>query len=119
MEQGTAAKATLAGGVLAALVASACCLGPLVLVSVGVGGAWMSNLSALEAWRPVLIGIALAFMALAFHRIFLKAPAEQACAVGAPCAAPASRRGHKVLFAIVAALVAFALGFPYLAPLFY
>ena len=31
-------KATLAGGLIAAIIASACCLGPLVLVTIGVSG---------------------------------------------------------------------------------
>lgn len=119
MEQGTAAKMTLAGGTLAALVASACCLGPLALVSVGVSGAWLSNLSALDQWRPAFIAIALAFMALAYHRIFRQAPAAEACAVGAPCASPATQRAYKIVFWVVSALVAMALGFPYLAPFFY
>ncbi len=41
----------LAGGV-AALLASACCLGPLVLVVLGFSGAWIGNLTALEPYRP-------------------------------------------------------------------
>jgi len=41
----------LVGGV-AALVASACCLGPLVLVVLGFSGAWIGNLTALEPYRP-------------------------------------------------------------------
>ena len=47
MEASRATKTTLAGGALAAIVASVCCLGPLVLVTVGISGAWISNLAAL------------------------------------------------------------------------
>lgn len=37
-------SAALAAGGLSAVLASACCLGPLVLVSLGLGGgAWVSN----------------------------------------------------------------------------
>ena len=46
--------ALLTGGV-AALLASACCLGPLVLVMVGISGAWIGSLSALEPWRPLFL----------------------------------------------------------------
>ena len=74
MEQDKLAKSTLIGGGLAALAASACCLGPLVLVSVGVGGAWISTLTKLEPFRPLFIGIALLCMALAYRKIF-RAPA--------------------------------------------
>ncbi|MGH8105891.1 MAG: mercuric transporter MerT family protein, partial [Arenimonas sp.] len=41
------------GALLAAIGASACCIGPLVLVSLGIGGAWVTNLTAMEAARPV------------------------------------------------------------------
>ncbi len=34
-----------AGGLLAALGASACCVLPFVLLTLGVGGAWMSNIT--------------------------------------------------------------------------
>lgn len=119
METSTTAKASLAGGAIAAIVASACCLGPLVLITVGVSGAWISNLSALEAYRPVFIGVALAFMALAYRQIFMKARQPEACEPGTLCAIPATNRLYRAVFWIVAALVLLALAFPYLAPLFY
>lgn len=111
-------KATLAGGLVAAILASACCLGPLVLVMVGVSGAWISNLTLLEPYRPVFIGVALAFMGLAWHRIY-RAPAAAQCEPGTLCAIPQTNRVYRVMFWTVSALVLLALGFPYLAPLFY
>lgn len=119
MQESTASKATLAGGALAAIVASACCLGPLVLVGVGVSGAWISNLSALEPYRPVFIGVALAFMALAYRQIFSKARQPEACEPGTLCALPATNRVYKTVFWVVSALVLLALTFPYFVPLFY
>ena len=119
METGTAAKATLAGGALAAIVASVCCLGPLVLITVGVSGAWISNLSALEAYRPVFIGVALAFMALAYRQILMKARQPEACEPGTLCAIPTTNRVYRALFWLVSALVLLALAFPYFVPLFY
>lgn len=55
--------ALFAGG-LAAILASACCLGPLVLIALGFSGAWMSNLAALEPYRPIFLGAALIAMSL-------------------------------------------------------
>jgi mercuric ion transport protein len=52
------ATALFAGG-LAAILASTCCLGPLVLVSLGISGAWIANLTVLEPYRPIFIGAAL------------------------------------------------------------
>ena len=37
----------MAGG-LAAIGASLCCLAPLVLITLGISGAWMSSLTAME-----------------------------------------------------------------------
>ena len=107
--------ALMAGG-LAALVASACCLGPLVLVTLGISGAWIGNLSALEPYRPISIGVALIAMFFAYRRIFRPA---QDCKPGEVCAVPQVRRGYQLMFWIVAALVLVALAFPYVLPLFY
>ena len=111
-------KAALAGGLLAAIVASACCLGPLVLVMIGVSGAWISNLSLLEPYRPAVLGLALVFMGLAWRRIY-RAPAAAECEPGTLCALPQTNRAYRAMFWVVSALVLLAFGFPYLAPLFY
>ena len=54
--------ALFAGG-LAAILASTCCLGPLVLVALGFSGAWIGNLTALEPYKPIFAVIALGFIA--------------------------------------------------------
>jgi mercuric ion transport protein len=118
MQLDKAGRATLAGGVLAAIAASACCLGPLVLVTLGISGAWISNLTALEPYRPVFIGAALGFMALAYRRIY-RAPAAVACEPGTLCALPQTNRVYKILFGVVSALILLALAFPYIVPFFY
>lgn len=116
MSDDTTSRAVLMTGGVAAALASACCLGPLVLVSVGLGGAWIANLTALEPYRPAFIAVALVALALAYRRVYR--PVEQ-CKPGEICAVPAVRRGYRVVFWAVAVLVAIALGFPYVAPLFY
>lgn len=105
----------LAGG-LAALLASTCCLGPLVLVMLGFSGAWIGNLTALEPYRPLFIGAALMAMFFAYRRIYRPA---QACKPGEVCAIPQVRSTYKLIFWIVVALIVVALGFPYVLPLFY
>ena len=107
-----------AGGLLGALAASSCCILPLVLFSLGVSGAWISNLTLLEPYRPVFIGVALVFMGLAWRGIY-RAPAAAQCEPGTLCALPQTNRVYRVMFWSVSALVLLALGFPYLAPLFY
>lgn len=105
----------LAGGV-AALLASTCCLGPLVLVLLGFSGAWIGNLTLLEPYRPYLITAALLALALAWRQI---GPSPAACVPGQVCARPGVRRAYRALFWLVCGLVLIALVYPYLAPLFY
>jgi len=108
--------ATLVAGGLAALLASSCCLGPLLLLMLGFSGAWIGNLALLEAYRPVFIGAALVALFFAYQRIW-RAPA--ACETGQVCALPQVNRSYKAVFWIVVALVIVALGFPLIAPWFY
>ncbi len=111
-----AGRGALFAGGLAAILASTCCLGPLVLVALGFSGAWIGNLTALEPYRPIFIGAAAVAMFFAWRRIFRPA---QACTPGEGCAIPQVRSTYKRAFWIVAALVLVALGFPYVMPLLY
>src|SRR5258708_21257504 len=43
------------GGILGALAASSCCIVPLILFSLGIGGAWIGNLTALAPYKPLSI----------------------------------------------------------------
>lgn len=110
------AKGALVAGGIAAALASACCLGPLVLVMLGFSGAWIGNLTVLEPYRPVLIGLALVALFFAYRSIFRPA---QACRPGDVCVLPQVKATYKVIFWGVSALVAIALAFPYILPLFY
>jgi mercuric ion transport protein len=106
----------LVAGGIAAVLASSCCLGPLLLVTLGFSGAWIGNLSLLEPYRPIFIGAALIALFFGGRRIFRSAGA---CKPGDVCALPTTRRAYKVLFGIVASLVAVAIAYPYVARLFY
>jgi mercuric ion transport protein len=115
-EKSAVEKGTLAFGGIAAILASTCCLGPLVLVALGFSGAWIGNLTLLEPYRPIFIGAALVALFFAYRRIFRPI---QTCAPGEVCALPQTRRTYNVVFWIVAALVLVALALPYISPLFY
>jgi len=114
-ETSSGGGALLAGG-LAAILASTCCLGPLVLITVGVSGAWISNLTVLEPYQPFFIGAAVIALLLAWRRIWRPVAA---CEPGQVCAVPQVKRTYKLLFGIVVVLVIIALGFPVIAPWFY
>lgn len=108
-------KALYAGGV-AAILASACCLGPLVLLTLGFSGAWISNLTVLAPYQPIFIGLALVALFFAARRIW-RPVAE--CLPGEVCAMPQVNTAYKMLFIAVSVLVILALTFPFFAPWFY
>ncbi len=87
-----------------------------MLITLGVSGAWISNLAMLEPYRPLFIGVAVVALFFAWRRIYRPV---QACAPGDACAIPQVRTTYKVLFWMVAALALVALVFPYAMPLFY
>lgn len=106
----------LLGGAVAAIGASACCAGPLLLVVLGVGGAWGSRLVALEVYQPYFVAAALVFFGYAFWKLYRK---PETCEPGEACAVPAVRRRQPVIFWIVAVTAAALMSFPLYAPLFY
>lgn len=109
-------KESLVAGVLAAIGASVCCVGPLVLLALGVGGAWIGNLIALEPYRPVFIGLTLLFLGAAFRKLYL---APQVCTPGTPCADPRTIKRQRWVFWVVTVLMLDLLAVPMAAPLFY
>jgi mercuric ion transport protein len=100
----------------AAIGASACCAGPLILVLIGVGGAWGSRLIALEPLQPYFVALALICFGFAFYRLYRS---QQACARDEARAVPAVRRRQRLIFWVVSAFAAALMAFPLYAPLFY
>ncbi|HEY2884305.1 MAG TPA: mercuric transporter MerT family protein [Rhizomicrobium sp.] len=109
-------KRSLVVGVLAAIGASVCCVGPLLLLLLGIGGAWIGTLTKFEPYRPIFIGVTLVFLGLAFRKLYL---APQLCAADRPCADAATARRQRLNFWVVAVLLLGLLAVPSIAPLFY
>jgi mercuric ion transport protein len=116
MNSSTATKSSLVGGVLAALGATACCFGPLLLVTLGLGGAWVSSLRALEAYQPGFVLLALAFIGFAFYRLYIQ---PRRCAPGDVCLMPAVLMRQRVVFWLVVAIIAAMFALPLYAPFLY
>jgi mercuric ion transport protein len=112
---GSGSGVLLAGG-LSAILASTCCLGPLILISLGFSGAWIGNLTRLEPYRPYFLLGAVIALAFAARRIFRPACV---CKPGEMCALPKTRHLYKLLFGITVLLVLVAFTFPYVAKFFY
>lgn len=114
-EQSLGPKA-LAAGSVAAILASVCCLGPLVLVSLGVSGAWLGNFRVFEPFRPLFLSAAFVALFFAWRRIYRPAVV---CKPGEACAASQVRSAYKAIFWGVTALIGGSTFFPYVLPLFY
>jgi mercuric ion transport protein len=110
------AKVLSVGGILAALGASSCCVIPFVLFTLGVSGAWIADLTALEPYQPLFVALALGCLAGGF--VFLRRRSRMACAEGSYCTRPASERIVRIGLWTAVGLVILAVGFPRLAPLF-
>lgn len=108
-------KGSLVGGILAAVGASVCCVGPLLLLTLGIGGAWVGTLTAFEPFRPWLMVAAFGFLAFAFRSLYL---VPQVCEQGTPCAAPRTRKLQRIIFWTASVLIVGLLALPTVAPIF-
>ncbi len=103
--------------VIGAFLAASCCVVPLVLVTLGVTGAWIGSFSALEPYKPYFAAVTLGLLGAGFWQVYFK-PKED-CEKGSYCATPQSSRITKSALWIATVLVALALSIEYWAPLFY
>ncbi len=106
-----------AGGVIGAILASTCCIAPLVLLTLGISGAWIGNLTALEPYKPYFAVVALVFIGFGFRQVYFKP--KPACAEGSYCARPESSVITKTALWLATVLVVLALTINWWAPLFY
>src|SRR5258708_1483568 len=99
----------MAGSVFADILASVCCILPIVFALTGLAVVGAS--AAFAAWRPYLLTATFGLLAAGFY--FAYRPAKTECASGSACALPTAKRsGRVVLWLTTAAVVGFAL-FPY------
>ncbi len=101
------------GGILGALGASACCVVPLILFSLGISGAWISNLTALAPYKPIFVTITFGFLGYGYWLVYRK-PA--ACEDGAACARPLPNRLVKTALWGSTVLVLIATFWTWIAP---
>jgi len=115
--QSSKSRVAAAGSLIAAVLASSCCIGPLLLVTLGVSGAWIGNLTALEVYQPIFVLISLVFLAIGFWHVYFKP--KRACSDGEAYARPLSGHLVKTVLWTATALVVLAITVDYWAPLFY
>ncbi len=105
------------GSVIGAILATSCCVMPLLFVTFGISGAWIGNLTALEPYKPYFAGIALVFIGLGFRQVYLKR--TPACVDGSYCARPQSTAITQAILSLSTLIVLLALTINWWAPFFY
>lgn len=96
----------------AAFLASLCCIGPILFVTLGVGAGLASQF---EPLRPVFVVLTIGLLAMGFYSVYGRRPAVGTAAargVVSSCAIPRSRTRDKVILWIAAAVVLIVLTFP-------
>ena len=109
-ESAKTGNALLAGGILAGVWASICCGVPMVLVTLGISGAWISTLTSFAPLRPVFVGLALVLFGFAIRRAFFSPKA---------CADPRTQRKQRSVFALLLFVFVAIFTFPWYAELIF
>ncbi len=121
--------------VTSSLLASTCCLFPLLLVLLGITGAWMVHLTVLKPWVPLLTVIALVALVGSGYLLFRPVTSctlpddvsndvsnNVSSAVSGAVSGDAcvdSRRVAQRIYLVSGMLVSGLLLFPIVAPIFY
>lgn len=113
-----AVAGTSVAGLLAAFMASLCCIGPLVFAALGVGVGATGTLAgvagflkALLPYRPLFIGLAMVLLGVSFYAAYRKpAIGDASCQVGVP--ASGVRRNRWLLWILAGLAMALVLA-PY------
>jgi mercuric ion transport protein len=99
----------LAGAVVAAVAASLCCILPVLAVALGLTGFAASQF--FERWRPALLGVTFALLAVGFY--FAYRPRRQSCEPGSACERTPVGRWNRVILWLATAVVVVLAAFPY------
>ena len=110
------AQRSLWGALVAGIAASACCVGPLLLLMLGMGGTWVSTLMRFEPLRPYAVGVTLLLLSIAFWQLYIT---PRRCRVYKPCIQPNHLRWQRGVFWVVSLLLIGLLTFPWYAAWFY
>jgi len=81
------------GGIVASVLASLCCIGPLVLTLLGISGA--ATLSRFESIRAPMIGVVIVLFGAAGFMLYRK---RNSCEIGSICSDPKKFRKMVIFF---------------------
>ena len=112
----TTKKIIATGGLLGAIVASTCCVLPVILLALGISGAWISNLVSLARYKPFFIVLSLVFVGTGFWMVYFKPNISIPKIQSTSCYRPFSEKTIKIMlwFSVIIILIVFLI--PYIAP---
>ena len=108
-------KWAAAGGIVGAFGIASCCLLPLILRSLGFGGAWMGSLALLTPFKPLFIVVTATLLGYGHYLVYF-AP-KKACAEVGASATPGTTRWMKLVLWCATALALAGLGIEYVEPM--
>ena len=106
-----ARSATLWGSMAGGILASACCIGPVVFAILGVSGAALAQ--RLEPLRPYLLVLTYGLLGGAFYLTYRAR--EPDCGPGQECELPRVNRAGKAMLWVAAIVVVLSTTFPWYA----
>lgn len=112
MVRGRIAAGTV--GLLVAVAASSGCLLPVVLFTLGIGGAWIGTLVRLAPLQPYFIAAAAVSLGAGYWLVYR---ARMECANHGTCRTAMADRLVNGVLVLATVLVVIAVGFKFLAPL--
>jgi len=102
-------KITTIGSVVAAIVASLCCIGPVAVAFIGVGS--IGVFAVFESFRPYVIGLTAMLLGLAFYLAYRKR--EVKCEDGS-CTIESAGKWNNLSVWLATFAASAAIAFPYL-----
>ena len=100
--------ATLVGSVVGGVLASVCCIGPLVFALLGISGAAFAH--RFEPLRPYFLVLTYGLLGAAFYLAYR--PTTAACGPGGACEMPRANRAGELMLWIAAVVVVLTTAFP-------
>jgi len=113
-EGSRAATVLAAGGLLGALAASSCCILPVALFGLGIGGAWIGNFTRLAPYQPYFLAAAVAGAGAGYW--LMRRSEIAACARDQACARPLPNRVVRIMLVTAVLAIVAAFSFDLLAP---
>ncbi len=102
-------KIGVVGAIGTAVLASACCIGPVVLAGLGIGA--VAAAQSFAAYRPLFLAITTVFLGLGFYFVYRR-PKQAACE-GEVCETSRIARWGRPLLWIATVMVGALVTFPY------